>query len=144
MPTKKTPDAAAMFQDAMKAMPVDMDALKDQMKSSAELSEKLAQVALAAAQRSNELSSAWTKETLANVGTVAKVQEDPSDFTKAMTDFATSQGDLATRNLSAFAEIAKAVQEQTIEIMMAAGQSFGADAASAMQKAASTAAKAKK
>ena len=135
MSTKKTQDPAAMFQDALKNMPVDMDGMKEQFKSSAALSQKLAQVALQAAERSNELSANWAKATLANVGTVAKVQEDPSDFTKAMTEFASAQGEMATQNLSAFAEIAKAVQEQTNEIMMSAGKTFGEDAASAMQKA---------
>lgn len=135
MPAKKTQTPAEMFQDAIKNMPVDLDALKGQMKSSAELSEKLAKIALEAAERSNELSSDWTKQTLANVGTVAKVQEDPSDFTKAMTDFASAQSEIATRNLNAFAEIAKAVQAQTIETLMSAGKDFGADASAAMQKA---------
>ncbi len=144
MPTKKPQDPMSMIQDAMKASPIDMDGMKEQMKSSAEVSEKLVRVALQAAARSNELSSTWTKETLANVGTVAKVQDEPTDFTKAMTDFASAQGELATKNLSAFAEIAKAVQEQTIEIMMSAGKSFGEDAASAMQKASETVASATK
>ena len=135
MPAKKSLDPSAMVQDVLKNMPVDLDALKEQFKGNAEVGEKLAQAALEAAERSNELSSKWTQETLSNVGSVAKVQEDPSAYTKAMTDFAATQGEMATANLTAFAEIAKTLQEQTIEILMSAGKTFGEDAAAAMQKA---------
>jgi len=135
MPAKKSNDPAELFNEAMKAMPVDMDALKEQMKSSAALGEELAKIALDAAERSNQISSAWTKETLANVGSVSKIQDSPSDLTQAMTNFASAQGELASKNMSAFAEIAKTVQAQTIETLMNASKNMGEEAAAAMAKA---------
>lgn len=135
MPEKKSSDPMTAFTEAMQSMPIDMSALYEQMKSSAAIGEQLAKVALEAAERSNAVSSEWAKQTISNVGSVSKMKEDPTEFGKAITDFASSQGELASKNMSAFAEIAKTVQAQTIALMMDAGKSMGAEAAEAMQKA---------
>lgn len=124
-----------MAKESKPAGMADMQEMMKQFKGSAAMSEQLAQAALKAAEKSNEVSNKWTKQTLANVGSVAKVQEDPADFSKALGEFASSQGSLATEQMTAFAEIAKTLQEQTIEIMMKAGGQFGEDAASAVQQA---------
>ncbi|MAQ86489.1 MAG: Phasin [Maritimibacter sp.] len=115
---------------------VDMSAMMDQIKGSAVVGEKLSQAALEAAGKASELSSSWTKQTIANMGDVTSVKDDPSDYAKAMTDFASSQGALAQENLNQFAQIAQALQEQTISILMEASSSMGEEAAEAVQKAA--------
>lgn len=131
---KKPQDPASAIKDAFSN--VDTSAMTAQFKGSAEVGEKLAKAVLAAAEKSNEISSSWAKQTISNMGTVTKVQEDPAQFGSAMTDFASSQGALATENLNAFAEIARSLQAQTIEILMEAGKSASGDAAEAMQKTA--------
>lgn len=135
----KTPDFTSIIRDAMENAPVDLNALQEQVKHSAAYGEKLAQIALKAAEQSNELSSKWTKQTLANVGGAAKVQEDPAALAKTISDFAALQGELASANLSAFAEIAKQVQEQTIELILAAGKDVAEETTAAAKKAATKA-----
>ncbi|WP_425052601.1 phasin, PhaP [Psychromarinibacter sp. S121] len=115
---------------------VDMGSMMEQIKGSAVVGEKLSKAALDAAEKASELSSSWTKQTIANMGDVTSVKDDPTDYAKAMTDFASSQGALAQENLNAFAQIAQALQEQTISILMEASSSMGGDAAEAVQKAA--------
>ena len=131
----KTNDYTKMFQDMMGAFPMDMSAMEDMFKSQAALGEKFSKVALDAANQSVEISTKWTKETLGKVGDMTAAKKEAADYTKAMTDFASSQAELATENMAAFAEIAKKVQMDTVELMLAAGKDMGADASAAMKKA---------
>ena len=131
----KSQDITAMFKDMMGAFPVDTKAVEDAFKTSATLNEKLSSVALEAAEKSTEISAKWTKDTLSKLSDVSKAKTDPADYAKAMTDFASAQAEVAAENMAAFAEIAKKVQMDTMELMMAAGKDFSEDAAAAMKKA---------
>lgn len=133
--TAKTQDYTKMMKDMMGAFPVDMTAMQDAFKTQATLSEKLSKVALEAADKSTEISTKWTKETLAKVADVTKVKEDPADYTKAMTDFASAQAEMTAESMAAFAEVAKKVQMETVELMLAAGKDFSEDASAAVKKA---------
>jgi hypothetical protein len=55
-----------------------------------------------------------------------------------LTEFASVQAEVAAENLAAFAEVAKKVQMETAEVMMAAGNDVSADASAAMKTATST------
>jgi len=132
--TKKT-DYTKMFQDMMGNFPMDMSAMEDAFKSQAAMGEKFSKVALEAADKSIELSSKWTKDTLSKMGDVTAVKNDATDYGKAMTDFASAQAEMAAENMTAFAEIAKQVQTETVELMLAAGKDMGAEASAAVQKA---------
>jgi len=131
----QAPDYTKLMKDMMGSFPVDMSSLQDAFKSQASLGEKFSKVALEAADKSTAISTKWTKETLAKVGTVSKVKEDPADYTKAITDFASAQAEMASENMAAFAEVAKKVQMETIELMMAAGKDISEDATAAVKKA---------
>ncbi len=131
----KTQDYTKMMKDVMGAFPVDMTAVQDAFKTQATFGEKLSKVALEAADKSTEISTKWTKETIAKVGDVAKVKEDPADYSKAITDFASAQSELIAENLAAFAEVAKKVQMETVELMLAAGKDISEDATAAVKKA---------
>ena len=130
-----TPDFTKMIQDMMGNFPVDMTAFEDAFKTQAEMSEKFSKVALGAAEKSAEIWTKWTKETLAKVGEVTAAKDDAAAYTKAMTDFASAQAETAAANMAAFAEIAKSVQTETVELMMAASKDFGAEASAAVKKA---------
>lgn len=132
----KTQDFTAMMKDIMGAFPVDTKAVEDAFKTQASLNEKLTSAALTAAEKSSELSSKWTKDTLAKLGDVAKVKEEPTDYAKALGDFASAQAETAAENMAAFAEIAKKLQSETVELMMAAGKDMSEEASAAVQKAA--------
>lgn len=123
------------MKDMMGSFPVDMTAFQDAFKTQAVIGEKLSKVALEAADKSAEISNNWTKATIAKVGVAAKVKEDVSDYNKVVSDFASAQTELASENLAAFAEIAKKVQMETVELMMAAGKDFNEDATAAVNKA---------
>lgn len=137
-------DFSKMMQDMLGAFPVDATAAQDAFKTQASLAEKLSKVALEAADKSTEISAKWTKDTLSKLGTVATVKEEPTDYSKAMTDFASSTAEMAAENMAAFAEVAKKVQMETVELMLAAGKDFSEDATAAVKKATDEAAAAAK
>lgn len=140
----KTQDYTKMFQDMMSNFPLDMSAAQDAFKNQAAMGEKMTKVALQAADKSAEISTKWTKETLAKMGDVATAKEDAADYSKAMTEFASAQAELAAENMAAFAEVAKKVQAETVELLMAAGKEMGEEAQAAVKKATDEVSKAAK
>lgn len=135
MAAAKAQDVTALLKDMMGAFPVDTSALEDAFKTQATLNEKLSNVALEAAEKSTEISSKWTKDTLAKLADLSKAKSEPADYAKAMTEFASAQAEVAAENVAAFAEIAKKVQMETVELMMAAGKEFSEEASAAVKKA---------
>lgn len=135
MAKAQTPDYTKYFADMAQAFPMDLSAYGDAFKSQAALGEKMSKVALDAAEKSTEISSKWTKDTLSKMGEVTKVKDEPTDYTKAMTDFASAQAEMAAENMAAFAEVAKKVQMETVELMMAAGKEASEEASAAVKKA---------
>ena len=131
----KTQDFTAMFKDMMGAFPVDTKALEDAYKTQASLSEKMSGVALTAAEKSAEVSATWTKATLAKAAELSKAKAEPADYSKAMTDFASFSAETAAEHMAAFAEIAKKVQMETVELMMSAGKDLQEEATAAVKKA---------
>ncbi len=130
-----TQDFTTVMKDMMGAFPVDTSAMEGAFKTSATLNEKLSSVALQAAEKSAEVSSKWTKDTLAKLADVSKAKAEPADYAKAMTDFASASAEVAAENMAAFAEIAKKVQMDTVELMMAAGKDLSEDASAVVKKA---------
>ncbi len=131
----KTQDFTATLKDMMGAFPVDTTAMENAFKSTATLNEKLSGVALEAAEKSAEISSKWTKDTLAKLAEMSKAKADPADYAKAATDFASASAEVAAENLAAFAEIAKKVQSETVELLMAAGKEAAEETTAAVKKA---------
>jgi hypothetical protein len=129
-------DYTKMMQDFMGSFPMmDMSAMQEGWKSYASFGEKMSKVALEAAEKSTEISSKWTIDTLNKMGSVATVKDEPADYSKAVTDFASAQAESTAETLAAFAEIAKKVQMETVELMLAAGKDAQEDATAAMKKA---------
>lgn len=131
----KAEDFTKYVSDMLGAFPVDTSAMQDAFKSSAALGEKMSKVALDAADKSTEISTKWTKETIAKLGDVTAVKSEPTDYTKAVTDFASAQAELAAENMAAFAEVAKKVQMETVELMLAAGKEVQEETTAAVKKA---------
>ena len=131
----KAQDINTVLKDIMGAFPVDTKAMEDAFKNQAALNEKLSGVALTAAEQSAEISNKWTKETLAKLNDMTKAKAEPADYAKAMTDFASASAEVAAENMAAFAEVAKKVQMETVELLMAAGKDLQEDAAKAVKKA---------
>ena len=131
----KTADYTKMMQDMMGAFPVDTSAMQDVFKTQAAFADKMSKVMLEAAEKSTEISASWTKETIGKMGVITNAKDDPADYTKAMTDFASAQAEMSAESMAAFAEIAKKVQMETVELMLAAGKDMGDEATKAVKKA---------
>ena len=131
----KTNDFTKYVNEALAAFPIDTSAYNEAFKSSAALGEKFSRVALEAAEKSTEISAQWTKDTLSKVADVTSVKDEPTAYTKAMTDFASAQAEMTAETLAAFAEVAKKVQMETVELMMAAGKQASEEATAAVKKA---------
>ncbi len=132
-----TNDFSKMMQDMMGNFPVDTKAMQDMFKTQAALSERMSKVVLEAAEKSADVSGKWTKQTLSKIGEVSTVKGEPVEYTKSMTDFASASAEIAAEHMAAFAEIAKRVQMDTVELMLAAGKDLSAEATAAVQKATS-------
>ncbi|MEM9970407.1 MAG: Phasin, partial [Pseudomonadota bacterium] len=115
-------DYTKMMKDMMGAFPVDMTAMQDAFKTQATFADKMSKVVLEAAEQSTEISANWTKATIGKVGVVSNVKDEPADYAKAMTDFASAQAEMSAESMAAFAEVAKKVQMETVELMLAAGK----------------------
>ncbi|MCC6305754.1 MAG: Phasin [Rhodobacteraceae bacterium] len=131
----KTNDFTKIVQDMMAAFPADAHGMREAFRTQAAFGEKMTRVAVEAAEKSTEITTRWTRDTLGRIQNVAKAKAEPADYTKAVTDFASGAAELAAENLAAFAEVAKKVQMETIEIMLAAGKDFSEDATAAVKKA---------
>ena len=133
----KTPDYTKVMQDMMAKFPVDASAFQNAFKTQAAFGEKLSKVALEAAEKSTEITSKWAKDTIAKFGDMSKAKTEPTEYTKAATDFASAAAEMAAENMAAFAEVAKKVQMETVELMLAAGKDMSEDATAAVKKATS-------
>ncbi len=132
---KATNEYTKMMKDMMGAFPVDMTAFQGAFKSQATLAEQMSKVVLEAAEKSTEISAGWTKSTIGKFGNVTNVKEDPADYSKAMTDFASAQAEMGAESMAAFAEVAKKVQMETVELMLATGKDISDDTTAAVKKA---------
>lgn len=124
----KTPDFAKTFQDMMANFPIDTSSFQDAFKSQGLLGEKLARVALSAAERSTDISARWAKDTIARMGELAVVKHEPTDYAKSLSDFASASAEVAAEHMAAFAEVAKKVQMDTVDLMLTAGKDVAAEA----------------
>ena len=130
-----TNDFTKVMQDMMASFPVDASAMQNAFKTQAAFAEKFSKVAIEAAEKSTEISAKWAKDTLAKVGDMAKAKSEPNDYTKSASDFAAAAAEMATESMAAFAEIAKKVQMETVELMLAAGKDMSEDANAVVKKA---------
>ena len=132
---KASNDYTKLMKDMMGAFPVDTGAMTEAFKTQATFADKMSKVVLEAAEKSTEISAGWTKSTLGKFGVVTNAKDDPADYTKAMTDFASAQAEMSAESMAAFAEVAKKVQMETVELMLAAGKDIGDEATKAVKKA---------
>ena len=130
-----TPDFTKAWQDMLGKLPVDNSAMGDAFKNQTALGEKMSRVALQAAERSTEISAQWAKDTIARMGELTSTKEEPAEYAKAVSDFATAAAEMAAEHMAAFAEVAKKVQMDTVDLMLTAGKDLAADAQKVAEKA---------
>ncbi len=132
---KATNDMNKVMKDMLGAFPVDTGAFTEAFKTQATFADKMSKVVLDAAEKSTEISAGWTKTTIGKLGVVTDAKADAADYTKAMTDFASTQAEVSAESMAAFAEVAKKVQMETVELMMAAGKDASEEMSAAAKKA---------
>ncbi|WP_375261234.1 Phasin [Palleronia sp.] len=135
MATKTTTDYTKMMQEMMASVPSDMSAYQDAFRSYASFGEKMSKVAIEAAEKSTEISAKWTQDTLKRMNSATVVRDEPADYGKALTDFASAQAEMTAETMAMFAEVAKKVQMETVELMLAAGKDVSEDLTNAAKKA---------
>lgn len=128
-------DFTAMFKDMMGAFPIDTKSMDEAFKTQSGFAEKLSAVSIEAAQKSADLTAKWTQDVLSKVAEMTKAKDEPADYAKAMADFATAQAETASEHMAAFAEIAKKVQSETMQLMLSASKEMGEEMSEAAQKA---------
>ena len=131
----QTPDFAQLVKDMMGNFPVDTSSVENLAKSQAALAEKMSAVAIEAAQKSTDLSAKWMQDTLSKLSGVTAAKSEPADYAKSVTDFVTQSAETAAEHMAAFADIAKRVQTETLELLMAAGKDMSEDMTAAARKA---------
>lgn len=128
-------DYAQMLKDMMGNFPVDTSSVENLAKSQAALAEKMSSVAIEAAQKSTDLSARWMQDTLSKLSGMTAAKAEPADYAKSVTDFMTQSAESAAEHMAAFADIAKRVQTETLELLMAAGKDMTEDMTAAARKA---------
>ncbi|MGZ9810615.1 phasin family protein [Pseudoroseicyclus sp. H15] len=119
----------------MAMFPMDTKAVENMFKSQTALAEKMSAMAIDAAQKSTDLSAKWTQETLSKLSVMAQAKSEPTDYAKSMTDFASASAESAAEHMAAFAEIAKTMQTETLELMLSAGKDMQDDMTAATRQA---------
>ena len=132
-----TQDYASMIKDAMGNMPVDTAAVSNLVRSQTQLAERMSAVAIEAAQRSTDLSAKWAQDTLAKLSTATQAKPEPADYAKGVAEFMTGSAEAAAEHMAAFAEIAKKVQAETLELIMSGAKDMGQHIREAALKAGS-------
>jgi hypothetical protein len=128
-------DYAQMLKDMMGNFPVDTSSVENLAKSQAALAEKMSSVAIEAAQKSTDLSARWMQDTLSKLSGMTVAKAEPADYAKSVTDFMTQSAESAAEHMAAFADIAKRVQTETLELLMAAGKDMTEDMTAVARKA---------
>lgn len=135
----KTQDMNTMMKEAMAMFPVDNKAIEDMFKSQSAFAEKFSAVAIDAAQKSTELSAKWMQDTLGKFADVTKAKDEAGDYAKSVGEFFQASAEATSEHMAAFAEIAKKVQTETVELMLAAGKDVSDEAVKVTRKAATEA-----
>lgn len=130
----KTPDLSKAFQDMLTNMPIDTSSMQDAFKTQTAFAEKMAKIALDAAETSSEISANWVRDTLSRMGELTSAKDQPADYAKAVTDFTSSASERAAEHMQSYAEVAKKLQMQTVDLLLTAGKDIAEEAQGAANK----------
>ena len=121
--------------EGMPAMfPADMESFGKAVRRSADFGEKMSKVAIDAAEKNVKISTDGTRATLARLNEIAQAKEHPSEYARAIGEFASESASAASKHLAAIAEVAMNVHRNTLEIFVDAGKKVRQDAAEAAVK----------
>lgn len=117
MAGKKAPaDMLEQFADAF--------AMKGFLENSDGFSRRLAQIALDAAGQSSKLSADWNQEMISELRSMSELKARDKQSTERAQEFARKQMESTAKNMEAFGEVARNVQNATLALMMEYGRTM--------------------
>jgi hypothetical protein len=119
-----TNDYTKMFQDMFAGKFGDTKGVNDMVRNAAEFGAKFNKIALETAEKNAELANSWMKDSLGKYAAFTKVQAEPAEYAKVVSEVAAAQAQATPEHVAKFAEVAKSAQMATVELMMAAGKDF--------------------
>ena len=127
-------DITKAAEEFLASMKIDTGAFEDAARNAAEFNSKLAKIALDAARKNAELTSALTNETLKKIEARADTKENAGEYASVAAAFSTEQAQAMQDKIAEFAEVAKTAQQQTVALFVSASQELQAKAANAGKK----------
>lgn len=128
-----TQDFTKFFKDAPFA--IDSEAVTTACKTSATFVDRFSGIAVVAANKSNDITTKAVKDTLALLRAVTKVQDEPAEYTKVISDFGTAQAEITKTYFEALGNVAKLAQSDATELFTATGQQFSEQGSKAAKDA---------
>jgi len=113
-------------------------------KTWANMNERVTSILVDAGQRSTEITSETTNETLANLREMTQVRDEAADYGQAYSDFVQKQMDLAMRTVQAFADVSQKTGAEASQLASEAGETLADKATDNADRAASKASSAAK
>ena len=113
-------DISKAAEEFLASMKIDTSAFDGVLKNASEFNTKLATIAMDAAQKNAELTTAFTAEAMKKVEESAK--ESPLDYSSVAEALSSEQADVVQNQFAAYAEVAKTAQEKTMELFLAASK----------------------
>ena len=128
-------DVNTSMQDMMANLPIDTAPLQKAVHTQGRLGERLSRMIPQAAEQSTDISAQWTQETIACMDDLVSPGDQPADQGRAMAAFTTAMTMLTNRHMAAFAEVARRLQMDTVDLMLTAGDNIVDDAQQAAEQA---------
>ena len=110
------------IKDFLSNLPTDSATLNKSLKQIVNVNQKLSEVALSAAEQSAAVSSNWTRQILDKMDNISKEGNEPADYMRKVSELSSSAFETATNNLTSYAEIARKIQVETLEVLLSAGK----------------------
>ncbi len=128
-------DFTKVMQDMMASFPVDTSAMQNAFKTQAAMGEKFAKWLWKLLKSRPKSLRSGQKTPWPKLADVSKAKTEAAEYGVAAKDFASAAAEMAAENMASFAEIAKKVQMETVELMLAAGKDLSAETTAAVKKA---------
>ena len=131
----KAQDFNAVVNEAIAALPIDAELIEKNVRAAADVNEKLASVALVAADASTDVATKAAKNTIAALAKAGKAKGEAADYANAMTAFGNFAFEQASKDLSTYAEIARNAQMASFDLLVAASKTASTEATKVAKKA---------
>ncbi|WP_111428511.1 hypothetical protein [Rhodobacteraceae bacterium DSL-40] len=112
----------AFFAKLPEGFPIDKDATAGAWKSWAKLNERLADLAIDTMSRTNEITANSTQESLSRLRDLAKVQEEPAEYSNVLTNYVQGQFTLTRDTAEALGKVFGDARDQATELFSQAGE----------------------